>query len=155
MYSYVTSMDAGFLPIVWRYCLSLALLDSGPVSRVRGILSIAGKTRWVAETYVHSNRSCRLAPAHQVMKSRSCGLVQRIGAADSATPHPDPSGGQAHLLQLIRLWVCASGILASILRSFPADMGPVESPIQLISQSRPHRHQNSVGLGRAWPAKWS
>ena len=29
------------------------------------------------------------------MKSRSCGLVQRIGAADSATPHPDPSGGQA------------------------------------------------------------
>ena len=36
-----------------------------------------------------------LAPAHQVMKSRSCGLVQRIGAADSATPHPDPSGGQA------------------------------------------------------------
>ena len=29
------------------------------------------------------------------MKSRSCGLVQRIGTADSATPHPDPSGGQA------------------------------------------------------------
>ncbi len=29
------------------------------------------------------------------MKSGSCGLVQRIGAADSATPHPDPSGGQA------------------------------------------------------------
>ena len=28
-------------------------------------------------------------------KSRSCGLVQRIGAVDSATPHPDPSGGQA------------------------------------------------------------
>ena len=31
----------------------------------------------------------------QGMKSRSCGLVQRIGTADSATPHPDPSGGQA------------------------------------------------------------
>ena len=42
-----------------------------------------------------SNRSCRLPPARQGMKSRSCGLVQRIGAADSATPHPDPSGGQA------------------------------------------------------------
>ena len=29
------------------------------------------------------------------MKSRSCGLVPRIGTADSATPHPDPCGGQA------------------------------------------------------------
>ena len=46
-------------------------------------------------TCFRTNRSCRLAPAHQGMKSRSCGLVQRIGAADSATPHPDPSGGQA------------------------------------------------------------
>ena len=50
--------------------------DSGPVSRVRGILSMAGKTRWVAGftqrvagTYVHSNRSCRLPPAHQGMKN--------------------------------------------------------------------------------------
>ena len=34
-------------------------------------------------------------PAHQGMKCWGCGLVQRIGAADSATPHPDPSGGQA------------------------------------------------------------
>ena len=41
------------------------------------------------------------APAHQGMKSRSCGLVQRIGAADSATPHPDPSGGQAPALHLL------------------------------------------------------
>ena len=31
-------------------------------------------------------------PAHQGMKSRSCGLVQRIGTADSATPHPTPAG---------------------------------------------------------------
>ncbi len=29
------------------------------------------------------------------MKSGSCGLVQRISTADCATPHPDPSGGQA------------------------------------------------------------
>ena len=47
------------------------------------------------DNYFHSNRSSRLAPAHQGMKSRSCGLVQRIGTVDSATPHPDPSGGQA------------------------------------------------------------
>ena len=39
-----------------------------------------------------SNRSCRLAPAHQGMKGRSCGLVQRIGVVDSATPHPTPAG---------------------------------------------------------------
>ena len=73
------------------------------------IPAFAGMTRWVAGTYpgsgsgtcFHSNRSCRLAPAHQGVKSRSCGLVQRIGTADSATPHPDPSGGQAHQLQLV------------------------------------------------------
>ena len=51
--------------------------------------------------YFHSNRSCRLPPAHQGMKSRSCGLVQLIGAADSATPHPDPSGGQAPALHFL------------------------------------------------------
>ena len=49
-------------------------------------------------TCFRTNRSCRLVPAHQGMKRRSCGLVQRIGAADSATPHPDPSGGQAPAL---------------------------------------------------------
>ncbi len=51
--------------------------------------------------YSHSNRSCRLAPALQGMKSRSCGLVQRIGTADSATPYPDPSGGQAPALHFL------------------------------------------------------
>ncbi len=49
-------------------------------------------------TCSHSNRSCRLRPAHQGMKRRSCGLVQRIGTVDSAAPHPDPSGGQAPAL---------------------------------------------------------
>ena len=48
-----------------------------------------------------TNRSCRLAPAHQGMKSRSCGLVPRIGTADSATPHPDPCGGQAPALHFL------------------------------------------------------
>ena len=52
-------------------------------------------------TCFHSNRSCRLPPAHQGMKSRSCGLVRRIGAADSATPHRDPSGGQAPALHFL------------------------------------------------------
>ncbi len=52
-------------------------------------------------TCFHSNRSCRLAPAHQGMKSGSCGLVQRIGTADSATPHPDSSGGQAPALHFL------------------------------------------------------
>ena len=46
-------------------------------------------------TCFRTNRSSRLGLAHQGMKSRSCGLVQRIGTADCATPHPDPSGGQA------------------------------------------------------------
>ena len=46
-------------------------------------------------TCFRANRSCRLVPARRGLKSRSCGLVQRIGTADSATPHPDPSGGQA------------------------------------------------------------
>ena len=43
-------------------------------------------------TCFHSNRSSRLGPAHQGMKSGSCGSVQRNGTADSATPHPAPAG---------------------------------------------------------------
>ncbi len=39
-------------------------------------------------TRFRSNRSCLLVPAHQVVKSRSCGLVQRISTAGSATPRP-------------------------------------------------------------------
>ncbi len=39
--------------------------------------------------------------SYEGMKSRSCGLVQRIGAADSATPHPDPCGGQAPALHFL------------------------------------------------------
>ena len=58
-------------------------------------------TKWVAGIYFHGNRSCRFAPAHQGMKSRSCGLVQRIGTVDSAEPHPDPSGGQAPALHFL------------------------------------------------------
>ena len=49
-------------------------------------------------TCFRTNRSCRLVPAHQGMKSRSCGLVKRIGTVRSATPHPNPSGGQAPAL---------------------------------------------------------
>ena len=50
------------------------------------------------DNYFRTNRPCRLRPAHQSMKSRSCGLVPGIGTVDSATPHPDPSGGQAPAL---------------------------------------------------------
>ena len=42
-----------------------------------------------------SDRSSRLGPAHQGVKTRSCDLVWRVGTVDSATPYPDPSGGQA------------------------------------------------------------
>ena len=49
-------------------------------------------------TCVHSDRSSLLPPAHQGMKSRSCGLVQRFGTAVSATPHLHPCGGQAPAL---------------------------------------------------------
>ena len=56
---------------------------------------------YTGTTYFRTNRPCRLLPAHRGMKSRSCGLVQRIGTADSATPHPDPSGGQAPALHLL------------------------------------------------------
>ena len=34
----------------------------------------------------HGNRSCRLLPAHQGVKTRSCDLVWRVGTVDSATP---------------------------------------------------------------------
>ena len=49
------------------------------------------------ETGNESN-GCHLF-SYEGMKSRSCGLVQRICTADSATPHPDPSGGQAPALR--------------------------------------------------------
>ena len=57
------------------------------------MLSTAGVTSW--ESILIAIAHAGLAPALQGMKSRSCGLVQRIGTADSATPYPDPSGGQA------------------------------------------------------------
>ena len=73
---------AGFSPIVWRSCPS----PSGFQRRigVRGVLLIAGMTRWAAGAYpgswsgtcFHSNRPCRLLPAYQGMKTRSRGLVQ-------------------------------------------------------------------------------
>ncbi len=52
-------------------------------------------------TCFRSNRSCRQGPAHQGMKSWSCGLVRRIGTADSATPLLRPSGGQAPALHFL------------------------------------------------------
>ncbi len=37
----------------------------------------------------------RLFAENRIQGDRSCGLVRRICTADSATPHADPSGGQA------------------------------------------------------------
>ena len=74
------------------------------------IPAFAGMTNSVAGT-IHpgsesgtcfpTNRPCRLAPAHQGVKTRSCDLVWRVGTVDSATPHPDPSGGQAPALHFL------------------------------------------------------
>ena len=65
------------------------------------IPAFAGMTNSESGTCFRTNRSCRLVPARQGLKSRSCGLVQRIGTADSATPHPDPCGGQAPALHFL------------------------------------------------------
>ena len=66
---------------------------------VRGMLLIAGVTSWESVFVAIAHAGCRRHA--KGMKSRSCGLVQRIGAADSATPHPDPSGGQAPALHFL------------------------------------------------------
>ena len=74
---------------------------AGMTMRGRGYGALSGGNRpsrnvvWDALSYEP------LVPAHQGMKSRSCGLVQRICTADSATPHPDPSGGQAPALHFL------------------------------------------------------
>ena len=70
---------------------------------VRGMLSTAGMTGAgvTGISCFRTDRSARLPPAHQGMKSGSCGLVQRIGTADSATSHPDPCGGQAPALHFL------------------------------------------------------
>ena len=52
-------------------------------------------------TCFHSNRPCRRVPAHQGVKPRSCDLVWRVGTVGSATPHSDPSGGQAPALHFL------------------------------------------------------
>ena len=78
-------------------------LQFGRIRRWRAGIEVDWRAHPGSEsgTCFHSNRSCRLVPAHQGMKSRSCGLVQRIGTTDSATPHPDPSGGQAPALHFL------------------------------------------------------
>ncbi len=65
--------------------------------------SVAGAIHPGSEsgTCFRTNRSCRLVPAHQGTKTRRSDLVWRISAADSATPHPDPSGGQAPALHFL------------------------------------------------------
>ena len=84
---------------MWHRCAGCPSPGFPPRIGVQGMLSIAGMTR--VGIYSRINRPCRLVPARQGMKSGSCGLVQRIGTADCATPHPDPSGGQAPALHFL------------------------------------------------------
>ena len=76
------------------------------------------------------------------MKSRSCGLVQRIGTADSATPHPDPSGGYIFSFRhrpsvysgTFRRWRAASRAIGGHI--------PDRSPRYIFS----FRHRPAIGL---------
>ena len=81
----------------------------------------------VGDNYFRTNRPCRLRPAHQSMKNRSCGLVPGIGTVDSATPHPDPCGGQAPALHFPLptpvLRPCI-GVRACVSRDVQAEAGP-------------------------------
>ena len=72
----------------WR-CLGVvgATLSLWIPASARMTNSVAG------DNYFRTNRSCRLVPAHQGMKSGSCGLVQRIGTVDSADAPPRPLRG--------------------------------------------------------------
>ena len=87
----VTSREAGLT----KWPAGLAMAGDEPQRHISlfRLLTGAGQFR--------PNRSCRLVPAHQGMKSRSCGLVQRISTAGSATPRPDPCGGQAPALHFL------------------------------------------------------
>ena len=81
----------------------------------------------VGDNYFRTNRPCRLRPAHQSMKSRSCGLVPGIGTVDSATPHPDPSGGQAPALHFplpTHGPLSCIGVLECVSRDVQAEAGP-------------------------------
>ena len=97
--------DGSVFSIVWTLLPLPTPSGFQPRIGVQGRL-FAGMTKSVAGVYPGSesgtcfraNRLCRLLPAHQCMKSWSCGLVRRIGAVGSATPHPGPSGGQAPCL---------------------------------------------------------
>ena len=78
-------------------------LQFGRIRRWRAGIEVDWRAHPGSEsgTCFRTNRTCRLAPAHQVMKGGSSGLVQRVGTVDSATPHPDPSGGQAPALHFL------------------------------------------------------
>ena len=51
-----------------------------------------------AKAHFRTNRSSQLPPAHQDMKTLSCGFMRRIRTGDFAVPRPGPSGGQAPAL---------------------------------------------------------
>ena len=94
--------------IVWWSYPSPPLLDSGlrRNDEMRGFLvhphlnplpsraEEESRSVGVGTVYFHTNRSCRLAPAHEGMKGWSCGFLRRIGTVGFAMPHLRPSGGQ-------------------------------------------------------------
>ena len=49
------------------------------------IPAFAGMTRWAAGAYFHSNRSCRLSPAHQGIKMRP-GRWRSLGVMGATPP---------------------------------------------------------------------
>ena len=97
-------LDCRAWPWLWTSPSATSLLFDSRLSLLRGWWSVSPAGVGIhpgseSGTCFHSNRSCRLAPAHQGMKNRSCDLVWRVGAVDSATPLLDPCGGQAPALQ--------------------------------------------------------
>ena len=107
---------------------------------------------------LRTNRLCRLAPAHQGMNSRSCGLVQRIGTADSATPYPDPSGGQAPALHFsvdyekpiddsVRVAEVASPCWCYFRTNRPCRLGPAHQGMKIGAAHTPLDSGTVSGFG--------
>ena len=69
-----------------------------PLSPPLWIPAFAGVTKSVAGVCFRTNRSSRLPPAHQGMKTRGCDFMRPGGTGDSARPLLGPSGGQAPAL---------------------------------------------------------
>ena len=99
-------------------------------------------------TCFRTNRKCRLLRVHEGRKSGSCGLVQRIGPADSATPDPGPSGGQAPALHSSFLAIDHG---STIRRRFAGG----EPASRLIGGHIPDRSPGCAFVRMTTPAGWT